>query len=61
MASKAARTIKDAEVLDEAFRTVGAVVLGKRMFDVAQGGATTSSAWRPASSWSERGSSIRPA
>jgi dihydrofolate reductase len=28
---------RDAEVLDEAFRTLGAVVLGKRMFDLAKG------------------------
>jgi dihydrofolate reductase len=27
----------DAEVLDEAFRNVGAIVLGKRMYDCAQG------------------------
>jgi dihydrofolate reductase len=30
-------TDRDAEVLDEAFRNLGAVVLGKRMFDLAQG------------------------
>ncbi|HEV8688224.1 MAG TPA: dihydrofolate reductase family protein, partial [Gaiellaceae bacterium] len=28
---------QDAEVLDEAFRNLGAVVLGRRMFDLAQG------------------------
>jgi dihydrofolate reductase len=30
-------TGRDAEVLDEAFRNLGAVVLGRRMFDLAQG------------------------
>jgi dihydrofolate reductase len=30
-------TDRDAEVLDEAFRNLGAVVLGRRMFDLAQG------------------------
>ena len=31
------KTDRDAEVLDESFKTTGAVVMGRRMFDVAEG------------------------
>jgi dihydrofolate reductase len=31
------RSNRDSEVLDEAFETAGAIVLGRRMFDLAQG------------------------